>query len=42
MYVTPLLTLARGDILRPPSDAHVTSFLCPFSYFNKTLLCKSS
>ena len=27
-----------GGTLRPPSDVYVRSFLCPFSYFNKTLL----
>ena len=41
-YIAPLLRLARGGILHPPSDVYVRSFLCPISYFNKTLLHKSS
>ena len=34
--------LVRGGILHSPSDVYVKSFLCPLSYFNKTLLHKSS
>ena len=41
-YIAPLLRLARGGILHPPSDVYVRSFLCPISYFNKTLLHKGS
>ena len=41
-YIAPLLRTARGGILHPPSDVYVRSFLCPISYFNKTLLHKSS
>ena len=41
-YIAPLLQLARGGILHPPSDVYVRSFLCLTSYFNKTLLHKSS
>ena len=42
-YIAPLLRLVRGGgILHPPSDVYVRSFLCPISYFNKTLLHKSS
>ena len=41
-YIAPLLRLARGGILHPPSDVYIRSFLCPISYFNKTLLHKSS
>ena len=40
--IAPLLRLVRGGILHPPSDVYVRSFLCPISYFNKTLLHKSS
>ena len=35
-----LIILGREDylgILCPPSDVYVRSFLCPFSFFNKTL-----
>ena len=35
-------SLIRLQILHPSSDVYVRSFLCPFSYFNKTLLHKSS
>ena len=36
-------TLARGALsLSDPSDVYVRSFLCPFLYFNKTLLYKNS
>ena len=41
-YIAPLLRTARRGILHPPSDVYVRSFLCPISYFNKTLLHKSS
>ena len=41
-YIAPLLRTARGGILHPPSDVYIRSFLCPISYFNKTLLHKSS
>ena len=41
-YIAPLLRLVRRGILHPPSDVYVRSFLCPLSYFNKTLLHKSS
>ena len=41
-YIAPSLRLARGGILHLPSDVYVRSFLCPISYFNKTLLHKSS
>ena len=37
-----LIRLASGGTLHPPSDVSVRSFLCPFLYFNKTLLHKSS
>ena len=37
-----LIRLASGGTLHPPSDVCVRSFLCPFSYFNKPLLHKSS
>jgi len=33
---------SKGDTLHPLSDVYVRSFLCFFSYFNKTLLHKSS
>ena len=40
--ITPLLRLVRkGDTLYSPSDVYVRSFLCPFLYFNKTLLHKT-
>ena len=41
-YIALLLRLAREGILHPPSDVYVRSFLCPISYFNKTLLHQSS
>ena len=41
-YTAPLLRLTRGGTLCPPSDVDVKSFVCPFLYFNKTLLHKSS
>ena len=41
-YIAPLLRTVRRGILHPPSDVYVRSFLCPISYFNKTLLQKSS
>ena len=41
-YIAPLLRTVRRGILHPPSDVYVRSFLCPISYFNKTLLHKSS
>ena len=41
-YIIPLLTLAKGGTLCPPSDVYVRNFLCPFLYFNKTLLHKNS
>ena len=37
----PFIRLASGGILCPPSDVCVRSFLCPFLYFNKTLLHKA-
>ena len=37
-----LLKISEGVTLCPPSDVCVRSFLCLFSYFNKTLLHKSS
>ena len=37
-----LIRLGSGGILHPPSDVYVRSFLCPFLYFNKILLHKSS
>ena len=37
-----LANTSEGDTLRPPSDVYVRSFFCPFLYFNKTLLYKSS
>ena len=44
-YIAPLLRLvtgAGGTHSTSPSDVYVRSFLCPISYFNKTLLHKSS
>ena len=41
-YIAPLLRLVGGGILHPPYDVYVRSFLCPISYFNKTLLHKGS
>ena len=35
-------TRKRVGTLHPPSDVYVRSFLCPFLYFNKTLLYKNS
>ena len=40
-YITPFLTVGGGTLCSP-SDVYVRSFLCPFSYLNKTLLHKSS
>ena len=40
--IKQLANTSKGGTLRPPSDVYVRSFLCPFSYFNKTLLHKSS
>ena len=37
-----LANTSEGDLLHSPSDVYVRSFLCPFCYFNKTLLHKSS
>ena len=37
-----LLRLARGVLFVPLLMSYVWSFPCPFSYFNKTLLHKSS
>ena len=37
-----LLRLVSGGTLCPPSDVYIRSFLRPLSYFNKTLLHKSS
>ena len=36
-----LIRLDSGGTLRPPSDVYVRRLLCPFSYFNKTLLHKA-
>ena len=38
-YMIPLL---KSSTVHPPSDVYVRSFLCLTSYFNKTLLHKSS
>ena len=35
-YITPSSKTSEGDSFRPPSDVYIRSFLCPFSYFNKT------
>ena len=40
--IKQLAKTSKGGTLRPPSDVCVRSFLCPFSYLNKTLLHKSS
>ena len=37
-----LVKLVSGGILCPSSDVYGRSFLCPFSYFNKSLLHKTS
>ena len=40
-YITPLLRLASRVLSTPPhSYVYVRSFLCPFSYFNKTAIQK--
>ena len=36
-----LAKTSRRDTLRPASDVDVRNFLCPFLYFNKTLLYRS-
>ena len=44
-FLTDIKQLAKasmGGALNPPSDVYVRSFLCPFLYFNETLLYKSS
>ena len=40
--IKQLAKLAKRGTLHPLSDVYVRSFLCPFSYFDKTLLHKSS
>ena len=40
--IKELIETSRWGTLCPPSDVYVRSFLCSFSYFNKTLLHKSS
>ena len=37
-----LIRLVSGGTLHPLSDVYVRTFLCPFLYFDKTLLHKSS
>ena len=37
-----LIRLVSGGTLHPLSDVYVRIFLCPFLYFDKTLLHKSS
>ena len=41
-YVAPFSKTSKEGTLRPPSDFYVRIFLCPFLYFDKTLLHKSS
>ena len=37
-----LIRLPNGALSSLPSDPYVRSFLCPFLYFNETLLHQSS
>ena len=41
-YITPFSKISKWGTLHHPSDVCVRSFLCQYSYFNKTLLHKSS
>ena len=41
-YIAPFSKTSKEGTLRPPSDFYVRIFLCPFLYFDKTLLHKSS